>query len=562
MNGLMGKRESVETVNGVENLQRAMADWLADRARASPGATALIEADSGERLSYADLDERVEALAAGLARVGIGRGDHVGIVLEVEPRTVALVHAVARRGAVLVTLSGRLTAGELETRVRRADCEVLVYGDSAEVAAGAIEEDTQVLPVDRLDRMGGDAIEGQEIDPIGRGERTGDGVTNAGDGATGNGPAGSESVGLEEPLVVLFTSGTTGHPKAVVLTAGNVLASAAGSAVRLGTLPDDRWLVALSPSGMGGLAPIYRTVLYGSALVLRREFDARGTLETLSERNCTLISLVPTMLSRMVDVVESGEGGEDREDSGREEKGFPDSLRCVLLGGAPASLELIERCRVANVPIYPTYGMTETASQVATARPEETFSEPGTVGRPLLGTQVQVVENGAPLVAGKRGELVISGPTVTPGYYDDPEANEEAFSEAGFHTGDIGYVDSDGRVWVTGRLDDRILTGGQTVDPREVSDVLRKHPAIREAAIVGLASEQWGQEVGAALVAERNTGSAASEVDESEIEAFCRERLANYKLPRTIAVVDRLPRTVSGTVDRVALRDRLREGGD
>jgi O-succinylbenzoic acid--CoA ligase len=210
--------------------------------------------------------------------------------------------------------------------------------------------------------------------------------------------------------------------------------------------------------------------------------------------------------------------------------------------------------------------MTETASQVATARPEEAFSEPGTVGRPLLGTRVRVVENGKSLAASERGELVVSGPTVTPGYYDDPGANEEGFSEAGFHTGDIGYVDSDGRVWVTGRLDDRILTGGQTVDPREVSDVLREHPAVREAAVVGLASEEWGQEVGAALVAEGNAGiaeNAANAVEEGAIEAFCRERLANYKLPRTIAFVERLPRTASGTIDRVALREWLREvGGD
>jgi O-succinylbenzoic acid--CoA ligase len=441
---------------------------------------------------------------------------------------------------------------------------VLVNGDSPEAAASGNEEvslDTQVVPVDGLEGMGRDALERQKSDPTERDGRTGNGATSAGREAIGSGSVESESVGFEEPLVLLFTSGTTGRPKAVVLTAGNVLASAAGSASRLGTLPDDRWLLALSPSGMGGLAPIYRTVLYGSALVLQQEFDARRTLGTLSERKCTLVSLVPTMLSRMLDIVESGDDEENKE-----RRGFPDALRCVLLGGAPASQELLERCRAAAVPVYPTYGMTETASQVATARPEEAFSEPGTVGRPLLGTRVRVVENGKSLAASERGELVVSGPTVTPRYYDDPGATEEAFSEAGFHTGDIGYIDSDGRVWVTGRLDDRILTGGQTVDPRQVSDVLREHPTVREAAVVGLASEEWGQEVGAALVAEGNAGiaeNAANAVEEGAIEAFCRERLANYKLPRTIAFVERLPRTASGTVDRVALREWLREvGGD
>jgi O-succinylbenzoic acid--CoA ligase len=562
-----------------------MRDWLAARARVSPDATALIDAGSGTRLSYAELDERARSAAKSLTERGLAAGDHVGIVLEVGPAAVSMVHAVSRLGAVLVPLSPRLTAEELRTRVRRADCEALVRDGSTAAAASAVGN-VDVLALDAIgketvgddgsDPAGGAAASapGETTDRTAAGGTATDGTT-VGGRAVGGALADAEPIALDDPLVLLFTSGTTGQPKAVVLTAGNVLASAGASAVRLGTLPEDRWLLALSMGGMGGLAPIYRTVLYGTTLVLEREFDAHGTLETLSARACTGISLVPTMLSRLLDVIEEdgsegdGENGETDEtnggsggsEDGGDSEGVPASLRCVLLGGAPASRGLIERCRGSEVPVYPTYGMTETASQVATARPEEAFARPGTVGRPLFGVDVRAVGDGRVLDAGEEGELVVSGPIVTPGYYDDPEATAAAVSEVGLHTGDRGYVDGDGRVWVTGRADDRIVTGGQTIDPEEVAGTLRAHPGVREAAVVGLDSEQWGERVGALIVGEEpeagGTGADGIGASAAELEAFCRERLAGYKLPRTIAFADRLPRTGSGTVDRVTVAERL-----
>jgi O-succinylbenzoic acid--CoA ligase len=205
--------------------------------------------------------------------------------------------------------------------------------------------------------------------------------------------------------------------------------------------------------------------------------------------------------------------------------------------------------------------MTETASQIATARPREAFEHRGTVGRPLLRTDVAVVGEGGgdgvegePVPAGETGELVVSGPTVMRGYYGDPEATADAFGEHGFHTGDVGYRDEAGRIWVLNRREDRIITGGENVHPGEVVEALREHPGIRDVAVVGLDDEEWGERVAALVVPE-----ADADLSVEDVEGFCDEKLAGYKRPRSIAFAEDLPRTASGTVERGAVRERLRE---
>jgi O-succinylbenzoic acid--CoA ligase len=290
---------------------------------------------------------------------------------------------------------------------------------------------------------------------------------------------------------------------------------------------------------MGGLAPVYRTTLYGATLVLAPT-DPEDLLAAMTDHEATGVSVVPTLLSRLLD-------------AGL----LPDSLRFVLVGGAPTPTELVERCADRSVPVCPTYGMTETASQIATAAPGEAPRHPGTVGRPLLFTDVTVVdEHGDAVPAGEPGELAVGGPTVTPGYYDDPDATAAAFSPNGLLTGDVGHRDEGGRVYVHGRADDRIVTGGQNVDPGEVAAVLRDLPGVGDAVVVGLPDEEWGERVAALL--EPDPGSDADAPDAATVEAHCRERLAGYKLPRVLAV-DAIPRTESGTADRDAVRERLRE---
>lgn len=490
-----------------------MTDVLARRVQASPDATALVEI-RGREWTYRDLDERVEQVAGRLAALGVA-GEHLGCLLETRPATVVLVHAAARLGCVLVPLNTRLTPVELDRQVERAELAALVCGaDTADTAVG-LSADVPIASVDDTEHAGItvlDSVSPAEFAPATR--------------------------EADEPAVMLATSGTTGEPKLVVLTAGNLRASAVASAFRLGITPDDRWFDPLAVYHMGGLAPIVRSALYGTAVVVTDDFDARATLGALERFDCTGISLVPTMLRRLLDA-----------------GSLADSLRFVLLGGAPASAELIERCEDRGVPVHPTYGMTETASQVATARPREAFAHAGTVGRPLLGTDLSVLDGGEkPVDTGETGELVVSGPTMFAGYYNDPDATARAFSERGFHTGDVGHRDAGGRLWVTGRRDEMISTGGELVAPGEIARVLRSHPAIDDAGVVGLPDPDWGERVGALVVGDVT--------DDETVRNYCREHLAGFKLPRTIALADELPRTASGTVARRVVLERLLDAGE
>jgi O-succinylbenzoic acid--CoA ligase len=477
----------------------------------------MVSTASGAEWDYAAVDRVVEKTAGRLASLEVAPGDHLGVCLAPRPQYAVVVHAAMRRGAVLVPLGHRNTATELATRAGRADVTALVCDSETAPAVtdAAAEFGSRGLPVVSVDETAEDLPTIGDVDPA---------------------PAATHDWSRTDTLALLSTSGTTGTPKIVSLTVGNVLASAVASAFRLGVVPGDRWLATLPMHHTGGLMPVYRCALYGTTLVVREGFDPGPAVDDVRSFEVTGVSLVPTMLRRMLDARGT----------------LPDSLRVVLLGGAPAPTDLLERCRDYAVPVYPTYGLTETASQVATARPNEAFDHLGTVGRPLLGTDLTVVdEAGRSLDEGETGELVVSGPTVTPGYYGDGDATRAAFGAHGFHTGDVGRIE-DGRVYVLNRLDDRVLTGGENVDPGEVASVVRDHPDVADAAVVGLPDEEWGEVVAALVVPEPDAA-----LDADALEAYCRERLAGFKLPRVVEFAESLPRTASGTVEREAVRERL-----
>jgi O-succinylbenzoic acid--CoA ligase len=500
-------------------------DWLAHQATVSPDETALIEAGDGTEWTYAALDSRVEETAGRLAAMGVGEGDHLGVLMETRVAFIRVVHAAMRLGAVLVPLNARLARPELSRQAETTDLTLLVCerdteGDAITVAGDG--ESGSAVPVASVDSPAVESVarlDARDVAEFERAEWT-----------------------RADSQAMLFTSGTTGEPKAVELTMGNFFASATASAFRLGVAPDDRWLLCLSTYHMGGLSIVLRAALYGTTVVLRETgegFDAEGTVAAIEGYGVTGVSLVPTMLRRML----------------AQRDGLADSLRFVLLGGAPASEELLDRCAALDVPVHPTYGMTETTSQIATARPSETFEHRGTVGRPLLWTEVTVVgDDGGALSEGEVGELVVSGPTVMRRYYGDATATGEAFGEYGLHTGDVGYRDEAGRIWVLNRREDRIVTGGENVHPGKVVAVLRDHPDVLDAAVVGLDDDEWGERVAALVVPESD---AALSVE--DVEAHCDGKVAGYKRPRTVDFADELPRTASGTVEREAVRERLRE---
>jgi O-succinylbenzoic acid--CoA ligase len=498
-----------------------MYDPLTHRASVTPERTALIDADRDERWSVADLDAAVERVAGRLAALGVRPGDRLGVCLPTRPAAVRTIHAAIRLGAVVVPLGPTLTVPELGDRLQRAGATTAVCAASTEGAvvdaAATARSDAAPLPVVSVDDPVDECVAALA-------ERTPDAVV-------------PHDWPLDATVLIPFTSGTTGAPKGVRLTLENLLASAVASVFRLGFRRNETWHVALPLHHVGGFSPVFRMPLYGMTVVLRESFDADAVAADVERYDVTATSLVPTQLGRVLDATNGS---------------IAPSLRAVLLGGAPATESLLDRCVARSIPVFPTYGMTEAASQIATATPEEARANPGTVGRPLFRTDLSVRDDaGAERPPGETGELVVSGPTVSPGYLDE-SATAAAFDDDGLRTGDVGYRDEDGLFWIVGRTDDLILTGGENVAPADVVDALRAHPDVADAAVVGLPDEEWGERVAALVVPREGSDPAASALDD-----HCRERLANYKVPRTIRFAEAIPRTDSGTVDRAAVREQL-----
>jgi O-succinylbenzoic acid--CoA ligase len=331
-----------------------------------------------------------------------------------------------------------------------------------------------------------------------------------------------------EAQAVLWTSGTEGRPRGVAISYRNLVANAVASEERLELTAEDAWLASLSPAHIGGLALITRALLIGSRLVAVGPFDAERTLGLIdgtalpagTDVPVSHVSVVPTQLLRLLDL--SGDAPP------------PDSFRCALVGGARAPTQLVRRALAAGWPIALTYGMTEATSQVATAPPELTRGKPGTVGRPLDGVDLRLADD---------GEVLVRGPTVAVSYVGTGAPDVRA-DDGWLHTGDLGRLDDDGDLWITGRRADRIVTGGVTVDAVEVEEALRAHTGVADACVVGLPDAEWGERVAAWVV------PAGGRIEVEALRAFLRERLSGPKLPRVFHVAEGIPRNANGKVDR------------
>jgi o-succinylbenzoate---CoA ligase len=381
------------------------------------------------------------------------------------------VHALMRLGAVLVPINTRLTPREVEWQCRDADMAMVLEDVDALVRAAPAE------PFHR------------EFD-------------------------------LEAPHAIVYTSGTTGRPKGAVLTYGNHWWSATASALNLGLHVDDSWLACMPLFHVGGLAILLRSVLYGIPVVLHERFDAAAVNEAIG-RGVTIVSVVSTMLERML--------------AQRGARPFPSTLRVVLLGGGPAPLPLLERALELGAPVVQSYGLTETASQVATLSPEDIRRKVGSAGKPLFGMQVRIADD---------GEILVRGPSVSPGYLHAPPHGDW------FATGDLGSLDEEGYLYVLDRREDLIISGGENVYPAEVEAALLGHPGVVDAGVFGVPDAEWGSTVAAAVVV-----SAPMEPD--ALIAFCRAHLASYKVPRQLEIVEVLPRNASGKLLRRELRERF-----
>ena len=495
-------------------------DWLDLRARMSPARPALIAGD--HRWSFAELDRRAGRVARRLAARGVAAGNRVAVLLRNGPQFVAVTHALSKLGAVMVPMNIRLAGCELAAQLKEVGAAALIHDRAT---AARAEDAAHGMP--DLWRAGVDDREGCD-EPI--------------DETATPAPTAEKAMPrcaclrLSAVQGIFFTSATSGRAKGVRLTFGNHWWSAVGSALNLGLLPGDRWLACMPLYHVGGMAILWRSVIYGIPAVVHESFDPEMVNRDIDTAGVTLVSVVPVMLQRLLDA--------------RGQRPFPPTLRCLLLGGAPAPQPLLEACLRIGASVAPTYGLTEAASQVATLAPEDAGRKFGSVGGPLFPTELRIGGPRRAAPAGEVGEILVRGPTVMLGYADRHAETARALRGGWLHTGDLGYIDGDGYLYVVDRRDDLIVSGGENVYPAEVERVLEEHPGIEEAGVIRMRSAVWGQTVGA--VVKVRVGMQPSE---HEIRAFCAQRLAGYKVPRRVWFTDALPRTAAGKLSRRSLRE-------
>lgn len=492
-------------------------DWLARCAENFPKRLALRCGE--ERWTFAELHQRSEQMARRLASIGVEEGSLVALLAVNSSGFVTIVHALTRLGAVLVPLNTRLTIRELIWQLQDVGA-VLLISDAWH--AEAASEIGLAMPGLARATLAAKASGGEHV------------LAELPEAAL----APRREIDLEAPQVIMYTSGTTGTPKGVIITYGMQWWNAIGSALNMGHQPDDCWLACLPLFHIGGLSILMRSVIYGISVVLFEKFDAVAVNRSIREDRVTMISVVAVMLQRML--AELDERGEALDRPYRSA-----ALRCVLLGGGPAPRPLLEDCARRNIPVVQTYGLTESCSQAVTLAPAEALRRLGSAGRPLLPVQLRIMQDGKSVGAGQPGMIMLKGPTITSGYAGRAEETARAFQDGWFATGDLGYLDDEGYLYVLDRRSDLIISGGENVYPAEIEAVLLAHPAVEEAGVCGVEDERWGQ-VPIAFVCLRSGHSASVE----ELLAHAQARLARYKLPRALHIVERLPRNSAGKLLR------------
>jgi O-succinylbenzoic acid--CoA ligase len=473
------------------------------RAAQTPKAPAL-EWGSGV-WSFADLADRARRGAGYLEEQAPRDASPIGLLLEGGAEFAAWFHAVGLAGRTALPLNLRLTAGELAQQI--ADARVgLLLCDADDTRFDEIASRARGLRIEAVRPLASLAAPSGPLP----GEAACDG---------------------DPPLAVLYTSGTSGRAKGACLSWSNFHASALAAEDRLGPVVRERWLACMPLFHVGGLSILMRSVLFGGPVRLQPRFDAAALSDALDAGDIAGVSLVPTMLTRLL--------------THRADRAVPPGLRALLLGGASAAPELLARALAAGYPVCPTYGLTEATSQVATAAPPRAGASSPSPLLPLRGTELRIVPGGNDEATGVPGEIVVRGPTVMQGYLHDPGATARVLRDGWLYTGDIGYLDAAGGLHVLDRRDDLIVSGGENVYPAEVEAVLLEHPLVEDAGVTGLADPDLGARVVAWIVV-----AAGATLDVESLRRHCRERLAGFKQPREFRCVAALPRNAAGKLQR------------
>ncbi len=501
----------------------AFFDWIAHHNDLRPNKRAIHDLATGRNLTYADLHRRTDALAHVLTASGVVRGDRVAVLAKNGPEYFEAQFACWRVGAIAVLLNWRLTVHELDYIVNDSTPVFMLHDISmADLATELQQRCPSIKNLLVIDSSSANSPYEVAL------------------ASSGSNPFASVEADHDSPTTIMYTSGTTGHPKGAIITHGMTFWNAVNLGIPARITPDTVHLVVLPLFHTGGLNCYANPVLHaGGTVILAAAFDPAESLRIIGDPTYGVTHFfgVPAPFQFMMQHPDFATTDLTR-------------LKVAGVGGAPCALSILEAWAGRGVEIVQGYGMTETSPGATMLDPADAMRKIGSAGKPLLHTAVKIADdNGIETAKGDIGELWIKGPNVTPGYWNKPDATERSFHHGWLKTGDAARYDDEGFIFIVDRWKDMYISGGENVYPAEVENVLFQLPQVADAAVIGVPNEKWG-EVGLAVLVLKPDQA----LDRPTVVAHCVERLAKFKVPNDIAIIDALPRNATGKVLKRELR--------
>lgn len=478
--------------------------------------------DRFRETTYGELNGRVNRLANGLLFLGIGKGDDVAVLVGNRIEHLEILFATAKIGALAIPLDIKWKALELDSVLAFFRPKALILEpDCVETfeEASSAHDLSFLKPIFASDLSYDGLLDGQ---------------------SAGEPPV---QVHEDDPFAVLLTSGTTGFPKGCLATHRTFVFHCLNNAIEKGLGAHDKALLSSPIYFNAGRSFTLGIVYFGGTVILHERFDAEEVLKTIEAEKVTYIGAVPTMCERMLHVLET-------------KKYDTRSLRCLAITGGKVHPSVLENLKWQVTPnIYRTYASTD-SGQMAISKPGDLAAKPSAAGKPVWCVELRIVdENSSPVPVSEIGEIICQSPLATEGYYMNPEATNASFRDGWFHTGDLGYFDEEGYLFVVGRKKDMVKSGGISVYPLEIEGVLYKHPDVVEAAVIGVPDPEWGEAVRAAVILKKD-----ARVGGPQLIQFCKEQLASYKVPKSVDILTSLPHTEIGKVNKVKLKEMILAG--
>ncbi|MBB1109853.1 o-succinylbenzoate--CoA ligase [Limosilactobacillus sp. pH52_RY] len=466
-------------------------NWLLKQAATQPNQIAID--DGNERLPFVELKKQVEELVGKIDH--LNPGSRVGLLATNSLMSYKLALAIMCSGRTIVWLNWRLASEELERQIKDSELQLCLVENS-------LWRSGMTKPFKSYSAFLMTSADPGELIPVFKSNWV---------------------------ASIMYTSGTTGKPKGVLQTFGNHFYSAVSSALNLGLSSADKWLCVAPIFHISGFSIIMRGLVYGMTVRLVEKFRAEEIERILANEAVTIMSVVPFMLKKLI------------QQQNKTNIHYNSAFRCMLLGGGTIDRETLETCLQRSIPVVQCYGMTETCSQIVALRSVDALLKLGSVGQPLFSTQLKL---------SKDGEILLKTPALTPGYLNLPDKLPSKMIDGWYRTGDIGHLDKEGYLYIDGRADEMLISGGENIFPQEVEQVYQRYPQINEVAVVGQTDPVWGQVPVAFVVSDRRLSTA-------ELIKYGYEHLARYKVPQHYIFVSELPKNASGKIRRFMLREKL-----